>query len=288
MRIILYNGQGAKGVSGVTTFEKRLIELLKDKHELFYCGKNVDKSIYDLVEVIDNKEVECDICIYTSIFKDEPKIKADKYIQVVHTDLHHWGISYNPEGIDLHVAVGSGVQKSLEENNGINSILIPNPLGKVNTKKVLRFMYASRLSRGKGLEKLGLFIDKLKEKGVLFIIEVYGDGVKLESLKKQYPEVHFMGRKDDIQSYMLASDYVIQFSDNEGFCYSIYEALQVGVPVIVTDWEGVRDAVVDGENGFICKQDLSDLDVDKIYKGVEVVPCEQGKSKWLSLLETII
>lgn len=38
----------------------------------------------------------------------------------------------------------------------------------------------------------------------------------------------------DIRNYIAEADYLVQLSDSEGFCYSIVEALELGIPVLTT------------------------------------------------------
>jgi glycosyltransferase involved in cell wall biosynthesis len=100
---------------------------------------------------------------------------------------------------------------------------------------------------------------------------------------KDIPEVSFMGIRDNIPSYMKGVDYVVQLSDSEGFCYSVYEALSVGTPVIVNSWAGVENVIQNGYNGYI----LNDiLDLDLIYSKKPKIPPTtfvENADNWLSL-----
>lgn len=60
-------------------------------------------------------------------------------------------------------------------------------------------------------------------------------------------------------------DYLVQLSGTESFCYSAFEALQRGVPVILTRFPEAYNIVEEGKNGYLVEMDLSDLDVDKIF-----------------------
>ena len=55
-------------------------------------------------------------------------------------------------------------------------------------------------------------------------------------------------------------------SDSEGFSYGIYESLNLGVPVIVTDLPVLDEIGVNKDNGFILEFDMSNLDVAEIYR----------------------
>ena len=68
-------------------------------------------------------------------------------------------------------------------------------------------------------------------------------------------------------------DYLVQLSDTESFCYAAFEALQRGVPVILTRFPEALKIVQEGKNGYLVDMDLKDLDIDKIFnhKPTEVV-----------------
>ena len=57
---------------------------------------------------------------------------------------------------------------------------------------------------------------------------------------------------DDYRAAWAASDLFVSLSDNlqETFGITPLEAMASGLPVIVSDWNGYKDTVVDGETGF--------------------------------------
>ncbi|KPF90227.1 glycosyl transferase family 1 [Novosphingobium sp. AAP83] len=65
--------------------------------------------------------------------------------------------------------------------------------------------------------------------------------------------VHYLGFKDNISDYMIASDIVALPSYyREGVPRSLIEALALGKTLITTDAPGCRETVIDGINGFLC------------------------------------
>jgi glycosyltransferase involved in cell wall biosynthesis len=55
---------------------------------------------------------------------------------------------------------------------------------------------------------------------------------------------------DPLPTYQRSSVCVVP-SIEDGFAYVVLEALACGVPVIVSENAGAKDAVIDGENGYI-------------------------------------
>lgn len=280
MQIVIYS-HNLRVVSGIQTWEKNFILSFRKYYDitLVYRTANV-KRLNEFKEFVNcveynGQEIDCDVCIYSSTIRKTPKIKAKSYIQVIHGDINKWDKSYRPDGVDLHVAVSEVVQRILKERN-IESIVIPNIVRIDMSLRVLRLATISRIAEGKGFERIVTMAKKFKENNIPFIWEIYGGGsgqdrVYLENLKKQLsniPEVAFLGAKDSVHSYIKHCDYIVQLSDHEGFCYSIYESLDMGIPVIVTNWDGADKVVKNGVNGYVLDMDLTNLDANKIYNDI--------------------
>ncbi|MCH7705808.1 MAG: glycosyltransferase family 4 protein [Chloroflexi bacterium] len=63
--------------------------------------------------------------------------------------------------------------------------------------------------------------------------------------------VTFLGLRDDVHRLLGAVDVITLPSHREGFPRSIIEAMAAGKPVVATNIRGCREAVVDGETGFL-------------------------------------
>ena len=133
----------------------------------------------------------------------------------------------------------------------------------------LTFITMSRATPEKGIERMLKMAQEFKKANKKFVWFVcctldQADRKIVEAIK-QIPE--FVIIPPSIHNKMLIKgcDYLVQLSDTESFCYSAYEALQRNVPVILTDFPEAHNIVDDGENGFIIKRDLSNLDVDRIF-----------------------
>jgi 1,2-diacylglycerol 3-alpha-glucosyltransferase len=61
----------------------------------------------------------------------------------------------------------------------------------------------------------------------------------------------------DVPCYLTAADAFVTASVTEVHPLSVIEALACGLPVVGIDSPGVGDTVIDGENGFICRDDLA-------------------------------
>ncbi len=64
-------------------------------------------------------------------------------------------------------------------------------------------------------------------------------------------DVFFIGRCENVAKLLFASDIGALSSKAEGFANAILEYMAAGLPVVATDVGGVREAIVEGETGFI-------------------------------------
>jgi glycosyltransferase involved in cell wall biosynthesis len=235
-----------------------------------------------------------EICMWNSTWGTYPKVKAKKYIQMIHADYDEvnklCGFEYNkPEVETTHIAVGKHVAKVFKKRYDIDCIVIPNLLNEdAKPEKVLRLISATRLIPTKGLNriiKLGEQLNKQKRKFIWFI---YGDGHDVESIKRisSIQNIVLMPVSDDLTSYIADADYFVHLSDTEGDPYCTKEALQVNTPCIVTNYPCATEQITDGVNGYILDMNLENLDIDKIYKKIPNFKYEMLDTKplWLKAL----
>jgi glycosyltransferase involved in cell wall biosynthesis len=72
--------------------------------------------------------------------------------------------------------------------------------------------------------------------------------------------VTYLGSTEDVRPHIASADCVVLPSYREGVPRVMLEAAAMGRPVITSDAPGCRDAVIDGETGFMCRvRDADDL-----------------------------
>ncbi len=225
--------------------------------------------------------IDTDIFISNTCWGHRPdkEVKAKKYVQILHGDFEWMKKKSNFDykrmsNTTLHVAVGKNVAEKFKKLYKEEPIIIHNLLDLENKpQRVLRLISVTRIGYEKGFERMEIMARKLKEANIKFLWLVYGSGhASFESvIRKKFQdiqEVVFMGVNKDTSSQVADSDYLVALSDSEGFSYSIYEALQVGTPCIVTDFPSAYEQIEDGKSGYILKMDLSNLDIKKIYNTI--------------------
>lgn len=154
---------------------------------------------------------------------------------------------------------------------------------------MLKLVTISRISKEKGFERMLQLEGLLAASGIAFMWDCYGD-LKTDYAKLVVPKfkhVNFKGVTTEPKAAMKQYDYLVQLSDTEGFPYSIYEAMQMKVPVIATDFPSIHEMIKEGKNGYILKQDLSNFHPGRIAK-VPVIKSFREKSNqstWIKFLD---
>lgn len=153
---------------------------------------------------------------------------------------------------------------------------------------MLKLVTISRISKEKGFERM-LQVEKLlTDAGVQFIWDCYGDLTTnyARQIVKRFQYVKFKGVTTTPKETMLQYDYLAQLSDTEGFAYSIYEAMQMKVPVIATDFPSIHEMIKDGKNGYILKMDLSNFDAQRLTQVPRIVTFREksNEQSWIKFL----
>ena len=162
---------------------------------------------------------------------------------------------------------------------GIEPVICYNPILIDKPQKMLNLISATRLTAEKGKDRIIRMGHLLDEKGIPYTWTIFTN----DSYSINNTNIVYRKPKLDIMNYIANSDYLVQLSDGEAYCYSVVEALLVGTPVIVTDCPVFKElGVKDGKNGYILPHDFTDIpDITKIPKKFSFTP---PKDIWDELL----
>ena len=136
---------------------------------------------------------------------------------------------------------------------GINLAYYPYKPYPDNEK--LHFLYLGRIMREKGMDELFAAVKKLQTEGKQFVLDLVGffeDEYKaqVEELEAQGIAV-FHGFSEDPRPYYEGADCVVLPSYHEGMSNVLLEAAAIGRPLITSDIPGCREAVDDGQTGYL-------------------------------------
>jgi glycosyltransferase involved in cell wall biosynthesis len=171
-------------------------------------------------------------------------------------------------GSNKVIAVSNAVKKALLEetfvdenkvevvHNGIDPSMFsqrPGKYGKVH------LIYLGRVIRSKGVI---LLVEMIKDLNC--ILDVVGNGDDMDAMRReaeglgisQKVVLHGQIPPDQVAGSLLRSDiFVFPTLRMEGLPMVLVEAMFSGLPIVAFDMGGVGDAVEDGVNGFLLKED---------------------------------
>ncbi len=130
---------------------------------------------------------------------------------------------------------------------------------KIRKTDITTFIFIGRLVRDKGINELvGAFAKLNKEHTKTRLLLVGRREDKLDPLEGQTlqeiennPAIITTGEQKDVRPWLAASDIFVFPSYREGFPNVVIEAGAMGLPAIVTDINGSREIIIEGENGII-------------------------------------
>lgn len=273
-------------VGGVETF----LYYLAQKYDFTFYYKVGDpeqiKRLSNFIKVRKYKEpIKCDnfFCNYGLDIEVDAK---NKY-HLIHCDYKQmW---FNPIQYDgfKYIGVSKLACDSFTELTGKDAEVIYNPIyikNKPNKKKKdgkLHLISATRLTREKGLKRmqhLGYLLDKA---GIDYEWKIYTNRVRGAIGGK----ANYLPTKLDILEDIANSDYLVQLSDCEAYCYSVVEALKVGTPVIVTDLPVYKELGINENNAIICNMDMTNFNLEMLNKTFNFT-YEPPKENWGKYLST--
>lgn len=299
-------------IGGIETWDNNLARTFEDRNIVFVFSQAdktqmVELSKYATVMLDDsNRHYECDVLINANYDGSDillPRVSAKKVYQAIHSDFKalkevngwtNFTLNINPRTNAIFSA-STTAQKGLKEGFGYDSVVVPNILAKADTERPMVFISLTRASEEKGIGRVIQMAREFKRKGYKFIWLLAttlsaGDSDQnkryVEAIRG-IPEFIIVQPQLYTRELLKLSNYLVQCSDTEAYCYSIREALQQKVPVIATKFDEAKKIIKDGENGYLLDFDLHNLDVDKIFKNVPKVekPYEEKVNPiWQDLL----
>lgn len=259
---------------------------------ILYSGAD-DKQIKRLSPEVNllqytGQEIHCNKIIFTMNHFIVPELyngAKERYLMI------HSNFSYSNYGLDIFEAppmnkiyavsdVAANAYRKLQEQEVFT---LYNPVEIDKPKKLLKLISATRLTEEKGLDRMLLLSKNLEEKEIPYIWLIFTDRPQ-EGVSKN---VIFMKPRYNMTDYMVEADYGVQLSSDESYCLFVQECLKVKVPVIVTDIPVFRELGITEKEAHILKLDMSNLDVEKIYKNIPKVnyKTKESDAEYRKLLE---
>lgn len=252
-------------IGGIETFVLQFIELMGPYYKIgVLCPvipPEMASRISAKVPLFKGKEeVSCDTLIMIRMMDKKPvRVRYKKTIRMCHACKSdpEWAIIQDCDEL-VHVS------KASRQSFDTKGKVILNPLVKTE-KKALLFVSATRvpaLDKGRNADRMLALARKLQESGIAYMWLNFSD----EPLRNAPRGFINVGTYHELQPYIAKADYLVQLSDQEGFGYSVVEALANNTAVICTPFATTKElGVIDGKNGYIVPFNL-DFDINKLLK----------------------
>lgn len=136
------------------------------------------------------------------------------------------------------------------------------------------FVFVGRIVRDKGINELVKAFDRLHQEHNDVRLVLVGpreddlDPVLPETLERidRGEGIEAVGKQSDVKSFYTDADALVFPSYREGFPNVVIEAGAMGLPSIVTDINGSREIIINGQNGII----VPPQDEEALYQAMKL------------------
>lgn len=146
-----------------------------------------------------------------------------------------------------------------------NGISLAPAILRQNISPIRRLIWTGRLTSQKGLDQLLPALARIHTEGGDFCLEIIGEGPETVALVAQTQKlglaskVNFVGpvHRNEVRARLAAADVFILPSRYEGMSNAALEAMEAGLPVVLTRCGGI-DTYIDDSTGWLCEPASSD------------------------------
>lgn len=276
----IVNTRGKKFLPFFLPYAKLKSILTMGKYDAILLGDGVLAPIGYAVKVMNKKPAACVLhgldltyknFIYQKLWVNFFLKKLDKYVCV------------GQETVRIAKEKGLPEEKLVFIPNGIDTEKYFQPHGRTELEKILNIklenkkviLTSGRLARRKGVAWFSENVmPKLPDN---FIYIVAGDGIDRKNIEEVIKNKNLSNRvkmlgyvTDEVRDILFNTcDVFVQPNikvpgDMEGFGISVIEAASCRIPVIASNLEGLKDAIKDGQNGFLVESGNAEAWVKKI------------------------
>jgi len=201
----------------------------------------------------------------------------------VKADLQNNGITKKPMRI-----LGYGNVRGIDMTRFSRRESIMRMAENLRDSDVFTFLFVGRIVRDKGINELVAAFKRLNEefpKTRLWLVGFFEENLDpvsstTKSMIESNKSIEAVGEKlaDELLSYYAASDCFVFPSYREGFPNTVIEAGAMDLPCIVTDINGSREIISQGENGII----IPSKNEEQLYKAMKQMITDENSRKQMT------
>lgn len=281
-------------IGGIETFFYQLAKKYKDWDLTVYYRSGDPVQIERLKQFVrvkqyKNEIIECEKAFFNFNTDIIDNVKAKEYNLVLHGDykamvemkqLSMKDLPLHPK-INNYYGVSQLVCDTFHELTGKKVSLVYNPFEIEQPKKILHLISATRLTKEKGKKRIIKLAEALDNANIPYEWVIYTN----DTAAIKNPNIIYRTPRLDITPYIADADYLVQLSDNEGYCYSVVEALSVGTPVIVTDLPVFKEIGVNETNSIKLSLEMDNIPINEIYNKEFNFKYTPKKDNWNTIFE---
>ena len=256
-------------IGGIETFNYNFCKQMSKYYNIIVLYNVINEKqrlrLSEFARVIKNDiktHIDCKTLIVNRITDEAPSnVHYGKKVQMVHSC--KWDRRLvTPKDNDYLVAVSDTVAKTYEDFKEDYKVIQNMTIEKKKDKALLIVSATRTGTNEKGQKRMIALSNLLRRRGIPFIWYCFSDNPIQGA-----DNICFLKPTLDISPYIRSADYLAQLSDHEGFCYSIVEAMELGVPILVTDLPVLKElGYEDGITGYTIPWEITDdFDFEKIY-----------------------
>lgn len=231
------------------------------------------------------QRIKCEKAFFNYNISIIDHVVADEYNVILHGDyndrVERGQLKRDRLPIHAKITRYIGVSKlaceSFEKLTGYKAELCYNPINLEVQPRRLHLLSATRLTAEKGKSRMLKLAKLLDANNIDFTWTVYTN----DKDEIPHPKIHYHEPTLDISHEFKYTDYLVQLSDNEGYCYSIVEALMCGTPVICTPCPVFGElGLVNGKNCYYCDFDMKNVPITEIYNNIPKFDYAPPQDRW--------
>lgn len=126
----------------------------------------------------------------------------------------------------------------------------------------VRFLFIGRVMREKGIDELFRAMERLHKENIPCVLDVlgyyeenYAEAIELYTAAGW---LRYHGYQKDVRPFIEGSHCFVLPSWHEGMANTNLECAAMGRPLITSNIHGCKEAVIDGESGFLCEPKNAD------------------------------
>jgi len=247
---VVYSQQPVGGLMGRLFGKKFKLPVIYTAHGFhFFKGCPIqNKLIYKPVEKWLSRYTDVLITINNEDYENAKKMKAKKVFKIN----------------------GIGIDDNKLRTENFDKTEFREELGLGENDKVI--LTVSELNKNKNYITMLKTMKRLIEKDKSYKFVSCGTGVWTDKIHKFAEKLGikdncvFLGYRKDVGKIMQISNLFFHASHREGLTLSVMEAMNFGLPCVVSNVRGNRDLVVNGQGGFIVEPEDDENFTDKIHE----------------------